>query len=335
MSQLNVANSRSIITDRIETLERESFPSIHSVETSKNSSTLDVLESQARNILLETAATLNPTALMFSAGKDSACISHIAKKLFTRSDQKISIPFPFFHYDSGDNFTEVLEFRDRIVRELRVELRVFLVQHAFRLGLIQTAPNDHGSVHSLVELINYSQSHYKMQGLIGGGRRDEDPVRSKERIFSLRDSDGKWQPHNQRPEVWETYNTHMLPRQHMRVFPISNWTERNVWEYIVQEKIDLPSIYYAHEREVFARAGSYLAYFPDIPLKPGEKTEIKSVRCRSVGDRTTTGFFESTASTAEQVLSEVVLSEYSERSGRAEDSDQSTAMESRKEKGWF
>jgi sulfate adenylyltransferase subunit 2 len=316
-------------------LNSEIFPQRQQSLPEQVFSNLNVLESQASHILLETAATLGPTALMFSAGKDSACIAHLAKKLFLRSDGIISIPFSFFHYDSGDNFTEVLKFRDRVACDLNVHLKVFQVHQAYQTSQIKTAPDTNGSVHALVELINYSQRLHKMQGLIGGGRRDEDPVRSKERIFSLRDVDGKWHPHNQRPEVWDTYNTQILPGQHMRVFPISNWTERNVWEYIVQENIDLPSIYYAHEREVFKRNGGYLAYFNGIELGPEEKVELKRVRCRSVGDRKTTGFFESSARTSEQVLTEVIASEYSERAGRSEDSDKSTAMESRKEKGWF
>jgi sulfate adenylyltransferase subunit 2 len=296
---------------------------------------LDILEAEAAQILLAVASTLNPAALMFSAGKDSACIAHVARKVFSRLDNSVQIPFAFFHYDSDDNFSEVLAFRERLVKALSVDLTVFNVVEASRKGLIKSKLDDHGNVHAIVELINYSQLAYGIQGLIGGGRRDEDPVRSKERIFSLRDENGIWQPYNQRPEVWDLYNTQMLPGQHLRVFPISNWTEKNVWEYITREKIDLPSIYFAHEREVVLRAGTYFAWFPEMKLLSGEKVQIKKVRCRSVGDKMTTGFFESTAVTPEQVLDEVCASEYSERSGRAEDGRQDTAMENRKQQGWF
>ncbi len=298
-------------------------------------SSLDILEAEAGQILLSVAATLNPAALMFSAGKDSACIAHVARKLFTRLDESIHIPFAFFHYDSNDNFDEVLAFRERLVDSLNADLTVFNVVEASRKGLIKSELDHNGNVHAIVELINYSQTEFGIKALIGGGRRDEDPVRSKERIFSLRDENGLWQPYNQRPEVWDLHNTQILPGQHLRVFPISNWTEKNVWEYITRENIDLPSIYYAHEREVIYRSGAYLAYFPEMELLEGEKIEIRKVRCRSIGDKKTTGFFESSATTPEEVLQEVYASEYSERSGRAEDHRPDTGMQNRKEKGWF
>ena len=294
-----------------------------------------MLEAQASHILLEAAATLNPLALMFSGGKDSACIAHLAKKTFRGLNGEIRIPIQLFHYDSGDNFPEVLRYRDDIARSLGTRLTVFEVIEASRAGLIKAPLDEHGNIPALVELINYSQRATGAKGLIGGGRRDEDPVRAKERIFSLRGSDGAWRPDQQRPELWDLYNTELRPGEHLRIFPISNWTERNVWEYIAQENIPLPRIYFSHEREVVQRNGTLIAFLPDTRLREGERVEVKRVRCRSVGDRRTTGFVESDAATATEVLAEVRASRYSERAGRAEDTDTATAMEPRKERGWF
>ena len=297
-------------------------------------SNLDRLEAQAAHILLETIQ-LNPTAVMFSAGKDSLCVAHLINKLFIDQNGNPLNPFPLYHYDSGDNFSEVLEFRDDFVKTTNAKLIVWNVIEASQLGLISTPLDFKGNVLALSELIRFSQKDQNLKGLIGGGRRDEDPVRAKERIFSLRAESGIWDPYHQNPEVWNCFNTELAEGHHIRIFPISNWTERNVWEYIEQENIALPKIYYAHEREVIERDGSLYAYFPDSKLETNDRISVKKVRCRTVGDRKSTGFIESEATNAKEVLAEVLASRFSERAGRSEDQSQGTAMQDRKTKGWF
>lgn len=300
-------------------------------------STLDRLEAEGFDILWTVRAETTPAAVMFSAGKDSACVLHLAEKAFRRSRGSLELPFSLVHYDSGANFPEVLQFRKETAERLGADLRVFDLHAAARDGIITAAlntPEDPGNVRGLVELINHSARSLKVKALIGGGRRDEELVRAKERIFSLRDSGGRWDPHSQRPEPWGLYNTTLRDGEHMRVFPISNWTERNVWEYIAREEIPLPSIYYAHERPVVRRQDSWLAVFPDTQLAPHERVERRVVRCRTVGDRHTTGFIESEASTPSEVLDEILRSRSSERAGRVEDAGRGTDMESRKRLGW-
>lgn len=315
-----------------QTIQKREIPS-----TLPSLSTLDRLEGEAFDILWTTRAELSPAGLMFSAGKDSACVVHLAEKAFRQSSGRLQFPFSLIHYDSGANFPEVLQFRDETARRLDADLKVFHLPSAAADGIV-TAPlntsEDPGNVRGLVELINYSARALEVKALIGGGRRDEELVRAKERIFSVRDSAGRWDPHAQRPEPWSLYNTTLRPGEHLRVFPISNWTERNVWEYIAQEGIALPSIYYAHEREVVRRNGSWLAVFPDTKLGEHERIERRVVRCRTVGDRHTTGFIESEASTPTEVLSEILRARTSERAGRVEDGGAGTDMESRKRLGW-
>jgi sulfate adenylyltransferase subunit 2 len=303
----------------------------HELSAPTSLSNLDRLESQAAHILLETVAELNPTALMFSGGKDSICLAHIISKVFRGGASLGVIPFDYVHYDSGDNFTEVLEFRDHLAKVQGAHLKVLNVVDYSRAGLLSSPLDGVGNVKALSELVNLSQRTFGYAGLIGGGRRDEDAVRAKERIFSVRDKTGKWDPESQRPEFWNNYNTSLPDGGHIRVFPISNWTERNVWEYITRERIELPSIYYAHERQVVQRDGKLLAYFDDLELRPGEQIETRSVRCRTVGDRKTTGFIESFAKTNSDILSELLESRYSERAGRMEDRAADTGMESRKQ----
>jgi sulfate adenylyltransferase subunit 2 len=298
-------------------------------------SNLDRLESQAAQILLETVAELNPTALMFSGGKDSICLAHIIAKVFRGPDGLGKIPFDYVHYDSGDNFKEVLDFRDYLAQTQGAHLRVLGVVNYSKAGLLSAPLDGVGNVKALSELVNLSQRQFGYRGLIGGGRRDEDSVRAKERIFSVRNESGKWDPEFQRAEFWSNYNTSLPTGGHIRVFPISNWTERNVWEYITREQIELPSIYYAHDRPVVQRDGKLLAYFSDFELRHGEKVEVRSVRCRTVGDRKTTGFIDSSAKSNSEILSEILESRYSERAGRLEDQTADTGMESRKTNGWF
>lgn len=300
-----------------------------------NTSNIFKLEAEAAHVILEAVRSLRRIALMFSGGKDSACIAHIIRKLFSGLGGETASPIEFFHYDSGDNFQEVLNYRDRLASQIPASLTAFSVIDAFKVGHIKNSPDNEGSILALVELINYSQQISGVDGLIGGGRRDEDPIRAKERIFSLRGVNGKWQADAQRPEVWNLYNTRLNEGEHFRIFPLSNWTERSVWEYIARENIELPSIYYAHKRPVFERNGLILAYFEDIQLRPGELITEKIVRARTVGDRRTTAFVESSASTPKSVLAEVVTSRFSERAGRTEDKRAETSMEQRKIGGWF
>lgn len=299
--------------------------------------TLERLEAEAFDILWTTRAELNPAAIMFSAGKDSACVLHLAEKAFRTSRGDLEFPFALIHYDSGANFPEVLRFRQEAAARLGADLRVLNLPHAAAEGIVTApldTPDDPGNVRGLVQLINHSAQAFGVKALIGGGRRDEELVRAKERIFSLRNSAGQWDPHAQRPEPWSLYNTVLRPGEHMRVFPISNWTERNVWEYIAQEGIALPSIYYAHERDVVKRNGAWLAVFPDTKLRPDDRVERRVVRCRTVGDRHTTGFIESEASSPREVLEEILTARTSERAGRVEDGGRGTDMESRKRLGW-
>ncbi len=291
-------------------------------------SNLDKLEAEAIHILWEAHATLSPVALMFSGGKDSAVVAHLVKRAFSNSPSRLKIPFTFIHYDSGANFREVLDFRDRTVAELGAELYVYHVATS------KNRQESAGSIKALIAQINRSVVELRLQGLIGGGRRDEELVRAKERIFSRRDKKGLWNPHDQRPEPWGFYNAQLNRGEHLRIFPLSNWTERNVWEYIAREKIALPSIYYAHQRKVLKRNGSWIAVFNDCEVRQGEKIEFRRVRCRTAGDLNTTGFVESAATTPHEVLAELQLTRFSERAGRAEDHGNGVDMETRKRLGW-
>ena len=319
------------------TLQERPTERVATPATLPSVTTLDRLEAEGFDILWTTRAELNPAAIMFSAGKDSACVLHLAEKAFRTSRGSLEFPFSLIHYDSGANFPEVLRFRQETAARLGADLKVLNLRTAAAEGIVTApldSPDDPGNVRGLVQLINYSAQSLGVQALIGGGRRDEELVRAKERIFSLRNSAGQWDPHAQRPEPWSLYNTTLQPGEHMRVFPISNWTERNVWEYIAQEQIALPPIYYAHERDVVPRNGGWLAVFPDTELRPDERVERRVVRCRTVGDRHTTGFIESDATTPTEVLAEIINARTSERAGRVEDSGRGTDMESRKRLGW-
>ena len=285
------------------------------------------LESESLVILWEVLATLPQTGVMFSGGKDSACVAHLIKKACTDTEGNTRVPFPFFTYDSGNNFPEVLDFIKHTATQIGTESVIYTVSD-------ESNAEDVGKIYALIKLINQSVKEHELHALIGGGRRDEEIVRAKERIFSLRNAQGGWDPHDQRPEPWGIYNTTRKDGEHFRVFPISNWTERNVWEYIEAEKIELPSLYYAHTRPVVRRNGTLLAVFDDTILAAGEQVKELQVRCRTAGDRNTTGFIESQASNAKEVLAEILATRTSERAGRVEDKGKGTDMESRKRQGW-
>ena len=294
---------------------------------------LDALEAESIHIMREVAAEFERPVLLFSGGKDSALMLKLAEKAFWPA----RIPFPLMHVDTGHNFDEVLEFRDRRAAELGVPLVVASVQQSIDEGRVheETGPKASRNRLQSVTLLDAIEAH-EFDAVFGGGRRDEDKARAKERVFSFRDDFGQWDPKNQRPELWNLYNARHRKGEHIRVFPISNWTEMDVWQYIDREEIDLPSIYFAHEREVFLRDGMLLALTRHVSLLPGEVLETRSVRFRTVGDATLTGAVESVATTSEDIIVEVAASRITERGAtRGDDKFNEAAMEDRKKEGYF
>jgi len=293
---------------------------------------LKELESESIHILREVAAQFERPALLFSGGKDSIVCFHLARKAFFPS----RVPFPLVHIDTGHNFEETIEFRDRLVAEHGVQLIVGSVQESIDAGNVQEETGFYASrnklqTFTLLETIEKN----KVDCAIGGGRRDEEKARAKERVFSHRDDFGQWDPKNQRPELWDLYNGRKLPGEHFRAFPISNWTEMDVWQYILQENIAIPSIYFSHEREVFHRDGVIYAHSPFVKLKPDEKVERKRVRFRTIGDMSCTGAVDSAAANLEEIIAEVALSRVTERGSRMDDKRSEAAMEDRKKEGYF
>ncbi|WP_461157270.1 sulfate adenylyltransferase subunit CysD [Saccharopolyspora tripterygii] len=295
-------------------------------------SRLDVLESEAVHLIREVVAESDRPALLFSGGKDSAVLLKLAEKAFAPAP----IPFPVLHVDTGHNFEEVLDFRDRRVAELGVRLVVASVQESIDAGRT-TEPEGAVSRNrlqtaSLLEAI----ARHRFDALFGGARRDEERARAKERMLSFRDSFGQWDPRNQRPELWNLYNGMIHPGENVRAFPLSNWTERDVWTYIDHERVELPSLYFAHNRKVFERDGMLLADNPFLPRYPEEQLVERSVRFRTVGDMTCTGAVESTAITVSEVIAEIAATRISERGQtRADDRTSAAAMEDRKREGYF
>src|SRR5690606_22090206 len=269
---------------------------------------LDVLESEALHIFREVAAELDRPVLLFSGGKDSIVMLRLAEKAFAPA----RIPFPVMHVDTGHNFPEVLEFRDRRVAELGLQLVVASVPEALEAGLVQEPPDGmRNRIQTPVLLAAVEK--YRFDALFGGARRDEDKARAKERVFSFRDEFGQWDPKNQRPELWSLYNGRHHPGESIRVFPLSNWTELDVWHYIAREKLELPSIYFAHEREVVERDGMLYAVNEYLRPREGEKVFTARVRYRTVGDATCTAAVRSDADTIEKVIDEVATSRITER----------------------
>ncbi|HEX7590493.1 MAG TPA: sulfate adenylyltransferase subunit CysD [Candidatus Limnocylindrales bacterium] len=294
---------------------------------------LDVLESEAIHIFREAASELERCVLLFSGGKDSIVLLALARKAFWPG----RLPFPVMHVDTGHNFPEVLDFRDRRVAELGERLIVASVQDSIDAGRVKEEPGPDPSRNRLqtVTLLDAIEEG-GFTGVFGGGRRDEEKARAKERIFSVRDSLGQWDPRAQRPELWSLYNTHVLAGEHLRVFPISNWTELDVWEYIDREGLEIPSIYYAHRREVVRRRGMWLAVSEFVRPRGRETAELRMVRYRTVGDMSCTGAVESNAATTAEVIAEVATARVTERGAtRADDGFSETAMEDRKRQGYF
>lgn len=296
-------------------------------------SQLDVLESEAIFVFREVVSELEHPVLLFSGGKDSAVLLRLAERAFRPG----RFPFPVMHVDTGHNFAEVLEFRDRRVAELGERLVVASVQETIDQGLVAepTGPRASRNRCQTVTLLDAIASH-GFDACFGGARRDEEKARAKERFLSFRDEFGQWDPKNQRPEVWSLYNGRIHRGEHIRAFPISNWTELDVWRYIEREELELPSVYFAHRREVFGRDGMLLAVGPHTQALEGEDTFKATVRYRTVGDMTCTGAVESTAATVRDIIAEVASTRVTERGAtRADDRFSEAAMEDRKREGYF
>jgi len=293
---------------------------------------LKELEAEAVFIMREVAAQFERPALLFSGGKDSIVLVHLARKAFWPA----GIPFPLLHIDTGHNFEEAIRFRDDLAKKFNARLIVGSVQESIDTGraVEETGFNASRNVLQTVTLLDTIEK-YKFDVAIGGGRRDEEKARAKERFFSHRDEFGQWDPKNQRPELWNIFNGKKRMGEHFRVFPISNWTEMDVWQYILQENIDLPELYFTHEREVFNRDGVWLACAPFMKLKPTEHPEMKTVRCRTVGDISCTGLILSTANSVEDIIREIAATRVTERGGRYDDQRSDAAMEDRKKEGYF
>jgi sulfate adenylyltransferase subunit 2 len=301
---------------------------------------LDWLESEAIHIMREVVAETSNPALLFSGGKDSCVVLRLAEKAFKRSqgDGRFGgkLPFPLLHVDTGHNFPEVIEFRDQRVAEMGERLVVGHLEDSIRRGTVRLAhPLESRNGHQSVTLLEAIDEH-RFDCLIGGARRDEEKARAKERIFSHRDGFGQWQPKEQRPELWTLFNTRIRPGEHFRAFPISNWTELDVWLYIARESIPLPPMYYAHERDVVRRRGLLVPLTPVTPLQEGEHSERTQVRFRTVGDMTCTCPVESAAASAAEVVAETLTVTISERGAtRMDDRTSDASMERRKKEGYF
>jgi sulfate adenylyltransferase subunit 2 len=292
---------------------------------------LDALESEAIHIFREVAGEFDRPVILFSGGKDSTLLVHLAVKAFAPAP----VPFPLLHVDTGHNYPEVIEFRDRLVAERGLRLEVAHVQDWIDDGRLTERPDGTRNPLQTVPLLD-SIVEGRYDAVFGGGRRDEERARAKERILSLRDAFGRWDPRSQRPELWNLYNGRHAPGEHVRVFPISNWTELDVWRYIQREDIALPSIYYSHERQVFSRDGMLLAEGPWGGPRSNERLELRTVRYRTVGDGSCTGAVESTAGTLDEIIAEVTASRLTERGAtRADDRLSEAAMEDRKREGYF
>lgn len=293
---------------------------------------LDWLEAEAIHILRETAGQFERPALMFSGGKDSITLVHLALKAFRPG----AVPFPLLHIDTGHNFVETLDFRDQLAEQTGMKLIVRYVEDSIRQGKVADPKGKNASRNALqsTTLLDAIEE-FRFDACIGGARRDEEKARAKERVFSVRNEFGEWDPKRQRPELWSIYNGKIHPGENVRVFPISNWTELDVWHYIQRENIALPSLYFAHEREVVRRNGSWMAAEPCLNLDAQDKIISKLIRFRTIGDITCTAAVESGASTVEDIVQELRDARFSERGARLDDLVSEAAMEDRKKAGYF
>ena len=300
--------------------------------SSYNLTHLAQLEHEAIFIMREVAAQFERPALLFSGGKDSIVMVRLAQKAFAPA----KFPFPLVHIDTGHNFPETIEFRDWLAKDTGARLVVRYVEDSIKLGraVEEKGPNPSRNALQTVTLLD-TIAEEKYDACLGGARRDEEKARAKERFFSHRDEFGQWDPKNQRPELWNLFNGRKQHGEHFRVFPLSNWTEMDVWQYIAREKLAIPSIYFTHEREIVNRGGVLLANTPFIKLLPGEKFEKRQIRFRTVGDATCTGAVVSSAATLGEIIQEVASARVTERGARADDKRSETAMEDRKKAGYF
>jgi sulfate adenylyltransferase subunit 2 len=293
---------------------------------------LEQLEHEAIYIIREAAEQFANAAILFSGGKDSLVLAALARKAFAPALS----PFPLLNVDTGHNFPETLVFCEKLARDFGYKLIVRKVQDSIDNGRVreETGPNASRNALQTVTLLD-AINELKIDAALGGGRRDEEKSRAKERIFSHRDGSGRWDPKHQRPELWNLFNGHKNSGEHFRVFPLSNWTESDIWAYIQRERLPLPSLYFAHERDVFVRNGTILAVSPFLRLEPGEVPRLERVRFRTLGDMTCTGAIRSNAVTIEQVVAEVAAARQTERGTRYDDRRSDTAMEDRKQQGYF
>jgi sulfate adenylyltransferase subunit 2 len=308
-------------------------PSFILYVVSGKSTHLKELESESVHIIREAVAESERPVLLFSGGKDSAVVLRLAVKAFWPA----RLPFPIMHVDTGHNFPEVIEFRDRTVESLEAQLIVASVQEAIDQGRVteETGPRASRNRLQTESLLNAIEKH-RFDMVFGGARRDEEKARSKERVFSFRDEFGQWDPKNQRPELWSLYNARIKVGEHTRAFPISNWTEMDIWQYVAEEEIELPSVYFSHTRTVFERDGMLMAESDYLKATDAERVFESVVRFRTVGDMTCTGAFESTASTLIEIIEEVSATRITERgASRADDRTAEAAMEDRKKEGYF
>ena len=290
------------------------------------------LESEAIFTIRETAAQFEGPAMLFSGGKDSIVMLRLSQRAFYPA----KLPFPLLHVDTGHNFSETIEFRDELVESVEVKLIVKTVQESIDKGraVDEKGPNPSRNVLQTVTLLDAIEE-LQLDAALGGARRDEEKARAKERFFSHRDEFGQWDPKNQRPELWNLFNGRKSIGEHFRVFPLSNWTEMDVWQYIALERLAIPSIYFSHRRKVLNRDGVLLAESPYVTPRGDEKFEERQVRFRTVGDMTCTGAVESSASSVEEIIQEIAAARVTERGGRADDKRSETAMEDRKKDGYF
>ncbi len=293
---------------------------------------LKTLESEAIYVIREAAAQFQNPCILFSGGKDSIAVTYLAKKAFYPA----AIPFPLIHIDTGHNFPETIAYRDQLVAKLGVRLIVGSVQESIDKARVAEEKGFNASrIRLQTTTLLDTIEEFKFDCALGGARRDEEKARAKERFFSHRDEFGQWDPKNQRPELWNLFNGRKHVGEHFRVFPISNWTELDVWQYMAMEGIELPTLYFAHKRKVFERDGVLLAESEHIPMKPNEVPQEQMIRFRTIGDITSTGATVSTAATIDEIIQEVASTRVTERGGRADDKRSETSMEDRKKEGYF
>jgi len=292
---------------------------------------LQHLETEAIHIMREVAGEFERPALLFSGGKDSICLLRLAEKAFRPSD----LPTPLLNVDTGHHFPELNEFRDRRAKQLGAKLIIRTVEDAIAKGIAQPAPGEISRNRLQIPTLLAAIDEFRFDCCIGGARRDEEKARAKERFFSFRDSFGQWDPKNQRPEIWNLYNGRLNPGENMRVFPLSNWTEMDVWEYIQRENLEVPSIYFSHNRRCVRRAGQWLPVNDLVPPKANEDVRDLVVRVRTIGDIISTGCVESPATTVSDIIAEIAAARVTERGSRADDKSSEAAMEDRKKAGYF